>query len=64
MTEEITTSTIAESSNYLLWKANEEDDEDTYHLELGLVTLHFFQDEWDEFLDLMQTILKNKSREG
>lgn len=59
---EITTSTIAESPNYLLWKANEEEDEDTYHLELGLVTLHFFQEEWDEFLELMQTILKVEAR--
>jgi hypothetical protein len=25
----------------------------TYHLELGTVTVHFFREEWEEFLALM-----------
>lgn len=61
MTDEsdITTSTLAESPNYLVWMAKEDDGEDTYHLELGLVTLHFFQEEWEEFTELVASIPKS-----
>ena len=52
---EPTTETIAETDNYLAWKANEPDGEVTYHLELNNVTLHFFREEWQEFLELVQT---------
>jgi hypothetical protein len=45
------TDTLAETENYLAWKAEEPDGETTYHLELGNVTLNFFQEEWEEFLD-------------
>ncbi len=47
------TDTIAETDNYIVWKAEEPDGETTYHVELGTVTLHFFQEEWDEFLELV-----------
>jgi hypothetical protein len=51
------TSTIAETDNYLAWKAEEPDGETTFHLELNNVTLHFFKEEWQEFLDLVDLIL-------
>ena len=51
------TSTIAETENYLAWKAEEPDSETTYHLELNNVTLHFFKEEWQEFLDLVDLVL-------
>jgi hypothetical protein len=54
---EPTTTTIAETENFLAWKAEEPDDEVTYHLELNNVTLHFFKEEWQEFLDLVDLIL-------
>jgi len=54
---EPTTTTIAETENYLAWQADEPDDETTYHLELNNVTLHFFKEEWQEFLDLVDLIL-------
>jgi hypothetical protein len=54
--EEVKTTTIAETANYLAWKAEEPDGEDTYHLELGTVTLHFFQEEWTEFTELIQLV--------
>ena len=34
------------------WKAEEPDGETTYHVELNNVTVHFFQEEWEEFLEL------------
>jgi hypothetical protein len=48
------TETIAETDNFMAWKANEPDGEVTYHLELNNVTLHFFTEEWDEFLQLVK----------
>ncbi len=44
---------LAESENFSLWRAEEPDGETTYHLELGTVTVHFFREEWEEFLGLM-----------
>ena len=48
------TETIAETENNMAWLAEEPDGETTYHLELNNVTLHFFNEEWTEFLDLMR----------
>jgi len=52
------TETIAETENYLAWQAEEGDGETTYHLELNNVTLHFFTEEWTEFLDLVRSLVK------
>jgi hypothetical protein len=54
---EPTTDVIAESDNYIAWRAQEPDGEVTYHLELNNVTLHFFQEEWDEFLSLARMLV-------
>jgi len=51
------TDVIAETDSYLAWRADEPDGETTYHLELNNVTLHFFQEEWDEFLRLARLII-------
>jgi hypothetical protein len=53
---EPTTETIAETDNFLAWKANEPDGEVTFHLELNNVTLHFFREEWQEFLELVKRL--------
>jgi hypothetical protein len=55
---EPTTEVIAETDSYLAWKAEEPDGETTFHLELNNVTLHFFKEEWDEFLELASALLK------
>jgi hypothetical protein len=52
--DEPKTETITETESYLAWKASEPDGETTYHLELNNVTLHFFQEEWDELLELVK----------
>ncbi len=57
--EEPKTDTIAETDNYLAWRADEPDGETTYHLELNNVTLHFFQEEWTEFLDLARILVRD-----
>lgn len=53
---DIQTEILAETQNFLAWKAEEPDGETTYHVELGTVTLHFFQEEWDEFLTLIRQL--------
>ena len=50
------TETIAETENYMAWSANEPDGETTFHLELNNVTLHFFREEWEEFLELARAL--------
>ena len=47
------TVTIAETDNFIAWKAEEPDGEVTYHIELNNVTVHFFEEEWKEFLQLV-----------
>ena len=51
------TSVMAETDNYLAWQADETEGEVTYHLELNNVTLHFFQEEWEEFLKLAKELV-------
>ena len=50
------TDTLAETDNYLVWKAEEPDGETTYHIELNSVTLHFFDEEWQEFIKLVRSL--------
>jgi len=54
--QEPQTETLAESENFNIWKAEEPDGETTYHLELGRATIHFFQEEWDEFVEFAGSI--------
>ncbi len=57
-TSEPITKILAETENLLAWKADEPDGEVTYHLDLNNVTIHFFQEEWDEFLGLVKLLQK------
>ena len=50
------TETLAETDNYMAWKANEPDGETTYHIEMNNVTVHFFQEEWTEFLQFVRDL--------
>ena len=52
------TDTLAETEAYMVWKADEPDGETTYHVELNNVTLHFFTEEWEEFLELVSKLVK------
>ena len=50
------TEMIAETDNFFAWKAEEPDGETTYHIELNNVTLHFFEEEWQEFTKLVSSL--------
>ena len=52
------TNIIAETADLLAWKAVEPDQEVTYHLELNNVTLHFFDEEWKQFLEMARLLVK------
>lgn len=52
------TKVLTETNNFIAWKADEPDGEVTYHLELNNVTLHFFEEEWKEFLDLARALVQ------
>ncbi len=54
--QEPTTTTMAETENFIAWKAEEPDGEVTYHVELNNVTVHFFEEEWTEFLELVRSL--------
>ena len=53
---EIKTETIAETDSFMAWRAEEPDGEMTYHLELNNLTVHFFKEEWEEFLNLVRAL--------
>lgn len=52
------TDTLAETDNFHAWLAEEPDGETTYYLQVGRATINFFQEEWDQFLDLIRDIDK------
>lgn len=56
------TQTIAETDSFIAWRADEPDGETTYHLELNNVTLHFFAEEWAEFIDLVRGLISSAPR--
>ena len=62
MDNEIPTEVLAETENYSVWASQEPDGETTYHLEVGTgnVTIHFYQEEWDEFLELVKSLAPDK----
>jgi hypothetical protein len=48
--------TLVETDNYSIWRADELDDESTYHVEVNNVTIHFFKEEWEEFIELIKRL--------
>mgnify|MGYP000871418373 FL=1 len=48
--------TIAETESYAVWSAEEPDGETTYNLELNNVTIHMFEEEYKEFLELAKKL--------
>ena len=50
------TKTLSETENFIAWQAEEPDGETTYHLELNNLTVHFFREEWQEFLKLVRRL--------
>ncbi|MBN1178876.1 MAG: hypothetical protein JXD18_06675 [Anaerolineae bacterium] len=49
---------LAETEDFSIWRVEEPDDEITYHVEFGSHTAHFFQEEWEQFLALIEQLKK------
>ncbi len=52
--------TLVETQNYGVWSAEEPDGETTYQLELNNITVHFFEEEWQEFLEVVNALATKK----
>jgi hypothetical protein len=49
---------LGETDDYSIWSMEDPDGEVTYHLELGNMTIHFFREEWDQFLELVRPVAR------
>jgi hypothetical protein len=52
MMEETPVEILAETEDFSVWRVEEPDGEVTYHLEFGMVTVHLFEEEWNQFVAL------------
>jgi len=51
--EDYTMDIINETDNFAVWRSQEEDGK-LFHVELGSITLHLDDEEWLEFVELIQ----------
>ena len=58
--DNIPTNTLAETETYIVWTSEEPDGETIYHIEMGAITLHFFREEWEEFMALVEMLTTKK----
>lgn len=58
--KDLKTEEISQTESFLAWRVDEPDGETTFHLDINNVTVHFFQEEWDEFLELMNPLVSGK----
>jgi len=47
---------LAETDNFVIYTAEEFEGETTYHVELDKITLHFFKEEFEEFVRLVKAV--------
>ena len=62
MSEEVQTESLAVTENYAAWISHEPDGEIVYHLELGAVTVHFFEEEWVEVVELVHAAAQQANK--
>ncbi|MBN8638260.1 MAG: hypothetical protein J0M07_23310 [Anaerolineae bacterium] len=60
--DDVNVETLAETESYAAWLSRENDGEIVYHVELGAVTLHFYREEWEEVVALIEAA--NKAGSG
>lgn len=47
---------LAETENYGVLKGFDEEGEPVYSIELGMLTLHLYEEEWNELVDLIRSV--------
>jgi hypothetical protein len=45
--------TLAETEHFAIWRSAGDDDQYFFHLELGNVSIHLTEEEWEELVELM-----------
>lgn len=58
--QEPNTETLAETENFMAWRADEPDGETTYYLQLGRATINFFMEEWGELLSTVPELMQDR----
>lgn len=61
--DEPATETLAETENFMAWRADEPDGETTYYLQLGRATVNFFSEEWRDLLAAIPELTRTKPDE-
>jgi hypothetical protein len=56
MDEVPTIEILAETDRFNLVRTKDLDGETTYHLEMGNVTVHFFREEWEELVKIINEL--------
>jgi hypothetical protein len=51
---------LAETDNYAVLLGEDRDGEEVYNIELGTVTLHLFEEEWEELVELIKAAAQHK----
>lgn len=54
--DDLSVDPLAETENYMAFSSSDDDGEKVYHVELFNITLHFYEEEWREFLALIHAI--------
>jgi hypothetical protein len=62
-TETLQPEPLATTSSFAVWRDLDDGGELVYHLELGMFTAHFFEEDWQELLALIDAV-KAKSAGG
>jgi hypothetical protein len=55
--DELDADLVAETENYMVWTSEVEGGV-MFHLELGGISLHLTDEEWDELVTLMRVVLR------
>ncbi|WP_322802001.1 hypothetical protein [Thermoflexus sp.] len=51
--DEFTMETLAETEHFTLWRSTGDDGQSLFHLELGNVSIHLTEEEWEELVELV-----------
>jgi hypothetical protein len=54
--DELQSEILVETENYMVSRTRDPEGEVVYHIEMFNMTVHFFQEEWDEFKALMEEV--------
>lgn len=56
--EDFSMETLAETEHFTLWRSADQEGEALFHLEMGNVSIHFTEEEWEELVSLVEQALE------